>query len=140
MAKHFFGGAKIYAIDPHDGKLGAADQTLQIYPPSYEPFKRNIENAGLSDIVEAIISVSADVSLQIPICLLFVDRLHDYENVRQDFSKFSEWICTEGYAIFHDYAGYFPGVIKFVDELVATRKYRLVAKADSLVVLQKLED
>jgi hypothetical protein len=140
VVKHFFPGAKIYAIDAHDGKLGAADQTVELLPPSFESFKRNIENAGLSNVIEAIKSISSEVSLQIPISLLFVDGLHDYINVTRDFSQFSAWICAEGYAVFHDYAGYFPGVIRFVDELVASRKYRLVAKADSLVVLQKLQN
>jgi len=140
VVKHFFPGSRIYAIDAHDGKLGAADQTLQLLPPSFESFKRNIENAGLSDVTEAIKKTSSEVSLQVPISLLFIDGLHDYANVTQDFSQFSEWLYTEGYAVFHDYAGYFPGVIRFVDELVATRKYRLVAKVDSLVVLQKLQN
>ena len=140
VVNHFFPGSKIYAIDPHDGTLGAADQTPQLVPPSYESFKRNIENAMLSEVIEAIKTVSTEVVLKIPISLLFIDGLHDYANVKKDFSQFSESLCTEGYAVFHDYAGYFPGVIRFVDELLATRKYRMAARAESLIVLQKLEN
>jgi len=140
VVKHFFPGTKIYAIDTHDGKLGAADQALQLFPPSFESFNRNIESSGLSDITEAIKSKSSEVSLRDPISLLFIDGLHDYFNVTQDFSQFSESISIDGYVIFHDYAGYFPGVIRFVDELVASGKYRIVAKADSLAVLQKLHN
>ena len=34
--------ARVYAIDPHDGKLGALDQGVEQLPPSLDKFHRNI--------------------------------------------------------------------------------------------------
>jgi len=138
IAKKFFPETRIYSIDTHDGMLGAADQELQSFPPSYEIFKKNIESAGLSELVEIIKDNSNNVSLQVSISLLFVDGLHDYLNVARDFSHFSRWIRPEGYVAFHDYAPYFPGVMKLVHEILASGTYRTVAKTESLIVIQKL--
>jgi glycosyltransferase involved in cell wall biosynthesis len=138
VTKKLFPGTKIYAIDNHDGKLGAADQGLQSFPPSFEFFKTNIEKAGLSEVVELIKDNSYNVSLQVSISLLFIDGLHDYLNVARDFSHFSRWVRPDGYVAFHDYVTYFPGVMKFVRELLATGSYRAVGKADSLIVIQKI--
>ena len=134
---HFPNRAIIQAIDTHDGKLGAADKGLQQFPPSYEKFKQNIETAGLSDIIVPIKSISTEVAWDKPISFLFIDGLHDYENVSKDFRYFSTWITEGGYVGFHDYADYFPGVKAFVNELLATGIYQKNRLCESLIVLQK---
>lgn len=138
VVKKFFHGAKVYAIDPHDGKLGAADQGLKLFPPSFEMFKNNINNEGLSEVVEIIKDNSYNVKWQEPVSLLFIDGLHDYPNVSRDFWHFSNWIGQGGYVAFHDYVNYFPGVQKFVHELLETGIYGEIYKVESLIVLQKL--
>lgn len=138
VVKQLFPQAKIYAIDTHDGKLGAEGPGLQTFPPSYEMFKKNIENAGIADIVECIKSRSYEVEWQRSVSLLFVDGLHDYLNVAKDFWHFSKWIVPGGYVAFHDYAHYFPGVQAFVDELLGTGSYKKIGMADSLIILKKL--
>ena len=138
IAKKCFPGTTVYAIDTHDGKLGAADQGLQSFPPSFERFKKNIETAGLTEVVEIIINNPYNVEWQKNITLLFIDGLHDYLNVARDFRHFSNWIKQGGYVAFHDYANYFPGVQRFVDELLATGTYSNISKVDSLIVVQKL--
>ena len=139
IAKHSFPGTRIHAIDTHDGKLGAADQPLQVFAPSFEAFKKNIENAGVSDTIDTIKDNSYNVNLGIAVSLLFIDGLHDYMNVARDFSQFSSSVRPGGYVIFHDYAPYFPGVMRCVDELLVRGSYRLVAKVDSLIVLKKMQ-
>jgi hypothetical protein len=138
IIKNVFTSGKIYAIDPHDGLLGAADQGLQTFPSSYEMFKKNIETAGLTEVVEVIRSHSCNVKWELPVSLLFIDGLHDYLNVAKDFWHFEEWICSGGYVAFHDYADYFPGVKQFVDELLAMGTYSRIQITNTLIILQKL--
>ncbi len=130
--------ARVYAIDPHDGKIGALDQGIRVVPPSLEMFKRNIENAGLADYVEIVKSHPVDVSWYKPISLLLIDGLHDYANVARDFFHFEPWVVSKGYIVFHDYADYYPGVKAFVNELLVSGRYRKVHCVRSMIVLQKL--
>ncbi|MGN6532847.1 MAG: glycosyltransferase [Ginsengibacter sp.] len=131
-------GGRLFAIDTHDGKLGAIDQGLQSFPPSYEFFKKNLDKENLNDVVEIIKEHSLNVNLKIPISVLFIDGLHDYTSVRNDFTHFSGCIREGGYVGFHDYADYFPGVKLFVNELLDTGMFRKFSKADSLMVLEKV--
>jgi hypothetical protein len=80
--------ARVYAIDPHDGKVGALDQGVEQVPPSLDKFLRNIAAAGLTKVVEPIRSHSFEVQWNKPICFLFIDGLHDYINVEVDFYHF----------------------------------------------------
>ena len=138
IVRNWCPGARVYAIDMHDGRLGAEDQGLRVYPPSFEQFHKNIASAGLTDVIEIIRDKVCNVHLNKPVSLLFVDGLHDYANVYADFFHFSEWIVPGGYVAFHDYAGYFPGVMKFVNELLQSGAFRKIQHVDSLVVLEKL--
>jgi hypothetical protein len=130
-------GAKIYSVDPHDGRVGALDSGLQQKRPTLERFRRNVEAAGLSAMVEVIQKSSAEVEWDAPVTLLLVDGLHDYANVARDFFRFAGSLVAGGYAAFHDYADYYPGVKTFVNELLASGEYAKVAQAGSLVVLRR---
>lgn len=132
--------AKVYAIDPHDGKLGALDQGLKQLAPSMEKFQRNIAAAGLTAFVHGIRSCSFEVEWDKPVCFLLIDGLHDYLNVARDFHHFEPWLVPGGFVAFHDYADYYPGVVTFVNGLLAGGLYRKAACAASLVVLQKTGD
>lgn len=94
--------------------------------------------AGVSDVVDIMQCHANEVQWQSPVALLFIDGLHDYKNVAKDFTHFSAFISPGGYVAFHDYADYFPGVKRFVDELVATGTYSRINNADTLIVLQKM--
>jgi predicted O-methyltransferase YrrM len=128
---------KVYAIDPHDGRLGAMDQGIRLVPPSLGELKRNIKNADLADEVEIIHSRPLDVSWDRSISMLFIDGLHDYLNVAGDFWHFAKWVRPGGLAAFHDYADYYPGVLTFVNELLSLGEYQLLKKVKSLVILEK---
>lgn len=129
--------ARIYSVDPHDGRVGALDQGLQQKRPTLERFRRNVEAAGLGGMVEVIQKTSAEVEWDAPVALLLVDGLHDYANVARDFFRFADSVVPGGYVAFHDYADYYPGVKTFVNELSASGEYSKVAQAGSLVVMRR---
>ncbi len=128
---------KVYAVDPHDGLLGSADQGLYQYAPSLQRFKGNIEHAKLSENIIPVVSHTSDVDWQTPISFLLIDGLHDYFNVSTDFRKFALWVEIGGFVAFHDYADYFPDVKAFVHELLQKQTYEIRYQADSLIVLRK---
>ena len=138
VVKSYSPEAKVSAIDPHDGKIGALDQGIQTVRPTLERFKRNIAAARLTPFVELIQKCSHEVDWAEPIILLFIDRLHDYANVARDFFHFEKWIVPAGFVAFHDYAPYYPGVQTFVNEILRTGRYRQVHLASSMIVVQKL--
>jgi len=130
-------GVKLYAIDPHDGIVGALDQGITQAPPTLDKFRQNIANAGLGAIVESVKRRSFEVQWSQPISLLFIDGLHDYANVARDFYHFEASVLPGGLVGFHDYADYYPGVKAFVDELLAHRRYEKVHLALSLMLVRK---
>jgi hypothetical protein len=132
-------GKRVYAVDPHDGRVGAADTGVHEGPPTYERFMKNIVAAGLHEVIEPVRECSYNVAWHRSIALLLVDGLHDYANVSRDFRHFEPWVPCGGYAAFHDYADYYPGVRLFVDELLDTGCWELVDRAASLVVIRKCE-
>jgi predicted O-methyltransferase YrrM len=131
---------KIYAVDPHNGIVGALDQGIKHVSPSLSAFRQNISDAGLDHLVEPIVKHSFEVEWNKPICLLFIDGLHDYANVARDFHQFEQSIVPGGFAAFHDYASYYPGVMAFVDELLARGSYEKVDQALSMIVVRKRVD
>ena len=137
VVKAYFPAAKVYAIDPHEGMVGAADEGIQSIGPSLEAFRRNISDAGIADAVELIRDYSYQVAWERPITLLFIDGLHDYFNVARDFWHFAEYIVDGGYIAFHDYADYYPGVMAFVDEILQKGDYQKVQLEDSMMVIRK---
>lgn len=130
--------ARIYSIDPHDGKVGALDQGLLSRGPTLEKFKRNMQRAGLTRAVEIIQKRSVETHWERPISLLLIDGLHDYASVARDFHHFERWVVPEGIVAFHDYAPYYPGVQAFVDGLLGSGRYRKVHCEKSMMVMQKV--
>lgn len=137
--KSFFPHRKIYSIDPHDGKLGAEDTGLELFPPSFERFKENVKAANISDRVEMIKDKSYNVNWQEPVVLLYIDGLHDFQNVSKDFEHFEKWLAIGAFIVFHDYADYYPGVQKFVNKLLKTKTFVEVQQAETLIVLKKIK-
>jgi len=138
VVKEFFPGVKIVSIDPHDGLLGARDQGLISVTPSLKRLTSNLQAAGLSEVVEIVQERACDVAWNEPVLFLIIDGLHDYPSVARDFRQISPSVVKGGYIAFHDYADYYPGVQAFVHELLETGAYRKVGKADSLIILIKV--
>jgi hypothetical protein len=129
--------ARLYSVDPHDGRVGALDTGVERRAPTLERFRKNIADAGLAETVEVVQSTTAGLDWDRPVALLLVDGLHDYANVARDFFCFEAHVVAGGFVAFHDCAPYYPGVLAFVNELLAAGAYRKVWQAGSLVVLQK---
>jgi hypothetical protein len=130
--------ARVWAIDPHDGFVGAHDHGLERVKPTLQTLQQNIERAQLSPFVEIVQGRAQDVPWSEPVCLLLIDGLHDYPSVLRDFTHFESFLVEGGLVAFHDYADYFPGVPAFVDELSASGRYQTIARARSLIALRKL--
>jgi hypothetical protein len=130
---------KVYAIDSHEGVVGAAGSAegLRSLGSTLDVFRANVAANGLTRIIEPVIQRSYEVAWDKPIALLFIDGLHDYFNVSRDFRHFEPWVSEGGYIAFHDYADYYPGVKQFVNELLALPDFELVSRIQSLVVLKK---
>src|SRR5690606_1944091 len=115
-----------YAIDPHEGMVGAADQGIEKLQPSLDSFQNNIKKNDLTDMVVLIKDYSYRVLWEEPISFLFIDGLHDYPNVARDFYKFSPFVISGGFIAFHDYADYYPGVMALVNEVLDSSSYQKV--------------
>jgi hypothetical protein len=138
IAKSISNEIKVFAVDQHDGKLGALGSNLCVFEPSLESFNLNIENADLTDTVISCVCKSIDVKWDNAISLLFIDGLHDYISINDDFQHFSSFVEVYGYIAFHDYADYYPDVQAYVNQLLISGSYRQVHLADSLIVIQKI--
>jgi predicted O-methyltransferase YrrM len=130
-------GARVYSIDPHDGVISTVNGSTTRTAPTLDKFTNNMKLAGLTAVVEPVVARSTETAWDRPIDFLFVDGLHDYEHVAEDFSHFAPCLKVGGLAAFHDCAPYFPGVLKFVQELLRSGKYSKDASAKSLMVLKK---
>jgi predicted O-methyltransferase YrrM len=129
--------SRVWAIDPHEGVVGADGERLHQRTETLTDFRRNMEAAGVADAIETIVAKSWEVAWNKPIHLLFIDGLHDYENVARDFRHFEPWIAPDGVILFHDYASYYPGVVCLVDELIASGAWKGVAQAGSLKLIRR---
>ncbi len=138
VAQSVSGEIRVFAVDPHDGILGASGKGLCVFAPSLERFNLNISNHGLSNTIISIVSRSADTKLYESVSLLLIDGLHDYINVNEDFRRFSPLVVLNGYVAFHDYADYYPDVQAFVNQLLLNGHYKEIGLADSLIILQKI--
>ncbi|MBB6250757.1 class I SAM-dependent methyltransferase [Nitrospirillum iridis] len=130
--------ARVHAIDPHDGIVGATDGQLQATGPTLATFQRNIAAAGVADVVETIVGKAPTIRWDQPVSFLLVDGLHDQASVAADFNTFKPWLRPGSLVAFHDYAPYYPGVIRFVDEVLRQPGYRPVALRGSLMLIECL--
>ncbi len=130
--------AKVHAVDVHDGRLGTVDKIVQM-APSLRKLQQNLDATGVSQYVQVIQSRTQDVAWSGSIALLFIDGLHDYGSVARDFRHFEDSLAPGSLVAFHDYADYFPGVMRFVGELVDSGNYACVQRVRSMVLLRRAE-
>jgi predicted O-methyltransferase YrrM len=131
--------ARLFAIDPHEGFVGAGDTPAGVVPtrPTLEEFQRNIAEARLDETVTPIVSLSYDVPWSSPIAMLFIDGLHDYENVSRDYAAFASSVRPGGFVVFDDYDVAFPGVVRFVDERESSGEIVRAGQAGKVIAFQK---
>jgi hypothetical protein len=90
--------------------------------------------------VRAVVSPAQDVVLDVSLTMLFVDGLHDYSSVSGDITQLQRALVDGGLLACHDYGTGYWGVTRAVDMLRATGAYELLDRAESLVVLRKVDD
>jgi len=67
-------------------------------------FRRTIEDAGLEDLVVAVVGHSATVAAhwRTPLALLFIDGGHGEEPAQADYSGWAPWVMSGGLLAIHD--------------------------------------
>ncbi len=128
---------RILAVDSFDGVVGALDGGLQRRGPTLEKFKRMLAETQLTQRIEISVGRASVAVCERPVDLILVDGLHDYASVAQDFHAFLGRLAPDATVALHDYADYFPGVRRFVDELLASGDWTLTSQIGSLVVLRR---
>lgn len=129
--------AGVFALDTFDGRVGARDRHLEHHGDTRELFDRCISEAGLDAIVTPLTGTAAQINWSAPLHFLLIDGLHDYAGVACDYYHFGPHLVDGGWLLFHDYADYFPGVVTFADELLASGRFQKILLAGSLLVMQK---
>jgi hypothetical protein len=69
-----------------------------------------------------------------PCALLLLDGRHDHAGLADDLDRYLPALAPGGLLLFHDYAHYFPDVVRRVEELLLAG-HRFVAQAGSLIAL-----
>lgn len=128
------GYGKVYAVDPHAGHLW---QNAPDLPPTLAAFQANIRAAELEQYVVALVMKSAEVHGIDPVGAVFIDGLHDYENVRADFQVATRFLAPGGYISFHDMNE--NGPFRVVNEALETGLYERVSRVDELGVLRLIK-
>ena len=80
-------------VDPDTGRM----DTLPF-------FRRTIEEAGLEDVVVAVVGASATVAAhwRTPVSLLFIDGGHGNEPAHADYHGWARWVMRDGLLAIHD--------------------------------------
>ncbi len=126
--------SKIIAVDPHIGidSYNSSD--------SYSELSKNLKNFKLDNvsILREESLIAAKNHKESNIGLLFIDALHDYDNVKADFWNWENLIVKDGYILFHD--AMLLGVNEFLIELLNDKKlkYQALGFRDSILVLKKM--
>ena len=107
-------------------KIARREKVISIDPfteGTKEAYFANIASRGLSDQVVTKIATSLEAARDFlqPIRLIFIDGLHDYENVKLDIGLWKDRVIDGGIIAFHDYD--YTTVRQAVDELMDSGGY-----------------
>lgn len=129
--------AVVYTIDSHDYyEAGGTD----FGPADNRAFINNIAKHNAGDVVRVINLRSAQVakSWDEPVDFLFIDASHEYEDVKDDFERWSPFVGQTGKIAMHDTSGHFEGVSRFVDEMLAAGEWQRVALVDATSIFERV--
>jgi hypothetical protein len=130
-------GSVVHAVDPHDRRLGIWGAAPGGVPDAAARLRSHVDAAGLAGTVEYHPCYAGEAAVPGQLDLLVIDHLHDYASVAADFSRFQGQLVEGGLIAFHDYGDSFPGVVAFVDQLLATGAYTAVQRVETLVLLRR---
>jgi MMP 1-O-methyltransferase len=107
-------GATVFTVDHHHGseenQAGWEHHDPTLVDPrsgrmdTLPAFRRTIEDAGLEDVVVAVVGTSATVARhwRTPLALLFVDGGHGAEPAHADYDGWAPWVAPDGLLLIHD--------------------------------------
>jgi len=132
-------GTKVYAVDPHIGFPDVEESYGKIW--TFDEFKLNVTTAAVGDVIVPIVKTSEEAARRFdqPVELIFIDGVHQYDYVKQDFNLWFPKVVQGGIMAFHDTTGGL-GAKKVVEELVyKSRSFRNIGLADSITFAEKVE-
>lgn len=137
------GAGWLQCVDPMDGNLSfpthyedklLASNRLDNVGSTLEKFNATIERAGLTKIVDLIPTKFTDAHAEDGVfTLAFVDGLHDFDSVKDDWEHLKPMLTQNAIVIFHDYQKW-HGPTLVVDTAIAYNELQFIEQADSLVV------
>jgi predicted O-methyltransferase YrrM len=107
-------GSVLYTVDHHRGseenQAGWAHHDERLVDPrtgrmdTLPFFRRTIEDAGLEDVVVAVIGPSPTVAAHwaTPLGLVFVDGGHAFDVALADYEGWARFVVADGLLVFHD--------------------------------------
>ncbi|MEU5881857.1 class I SAM-dependent methyltransferase [Spirillospora sp. NPDC047279] len=107
-------GATVITVDHHHGseenQAGWEHHDPSLVDPctgrmdTLPTFRKNIQAAGLEDVVVAIVGQSRTVSRlwRTPVSLLFIDGGHAEEHAQGDYEGWAPWVAPGGALVIHD--------------------------------------
>lgn len=123
-----------------DVRLIAVDEpSLGLAPdgrPARETLRTHLAEHGLGEIVVCAPEQDAEPWTHTS-HLLLIDGRHDYADVCDDVACYTPQLAPNGLVLFHDYAGYFPGVQRCVEELLLGGAFSFVAQVGTLIALAR---
>jgi predicted O-methyltransferase YrrM len=113
--------------------LAGKSDVYTIDPNRNENFIRKVEELELTEKIYFIEKTSEKAAVDVPVNvgLLFIDGIHNYLGVMDDFGWYSDKVVKGGYIIFHDYFLYGNTIGKAVDDIVESGAVEKVEIIDS---------
>ena len=134
---------KVYAIDPHIGS--EEHQPGKKYANTFSKTtlhecQNNLKALGLEGNVEIIQKTSMDAARRWKkkVGLIFIDGSHSYDDVRNDFMKWSKFVPVGGVIILHDTEKW-PGPKAVVEEFIDGNTKYLSYKIHSMTVAVRIK-
>ena len=107
-------GGTVFTVDHHHGseenQAGWEHHDASLVDPrtgrmdTLPAFRRTIEDAGLEDVVVAVVGPSAVVARhwRTPLSLLFIDGGHGEQPAHDDYDGWARWVMPGGLLAIHD--------------------------------------
>ena len=126
---------KVHSVDPHSGTtLHMKEDETNTYPA----FINNLTKAGVQDIVVPLVKTSAEAvkRWREGIGLLWIDAMHDYDDIKRDFLSWEPYLLPGARVAFHDcdQAGPAQVVKEYINH---SNDFTIVQHVATIVVAEK---
>lgn len=141
MAASVAAGVRVTCVDPwlgpRPGREGTDDPwDLKTGDAWLAKFTENVRACGVEDRVVPVRATSAEAAAAWdgrPVGLLFVDAVHEYDSILEDFTLWSPHIAPGGWLALHDYSHGFPDTARVVGRhILPTGEWEAAPLAETL--------